>query len=196
MKPKCLLCLALVLSGSLFNFTNIARCADESSALKVMIDLGAAYAAQGRNIEPPTLHLRDHQDHQFYVVLENISSKPLFLYKVNGEIRYLAFEITTDDGKTVIVRPVFPADSAVIVEDFQIDPGEVMVVKVNYYPGSPATLRPSLYGFPFPIAGQSKKVTIRAVLETEPAGAVAGHEVWSGKAVSKPHEVILKNDSL
>ena len=35
-----------------------------------------------------------------------------------------------------------------------------MVVKVNYYPGSPATLRPSLYGFPFPIAGQSKKVTV------------------------------------
>ena len=59
-------------------------------------------------MEPPTLHRHDHQENQFYVVLENISSKPLFLYKVNGEMRYLTFEITTDDGKTVIVRRMFP----------------------------------------------------------------------------------------
>ncbi|HXR07013.1 MAG TPA: hypothetical protein VN765_06760 [Candidatus Acidoferrum sp.] len=164
-----------------------------------MIDLGAPYAGdagQGRKIEPPTLHLRDHQDHQFYVVLENISSKPIFLYKENGEIRYLSFEITADVGKTVIARRVpYYVDSAYVVEDFQIDPGEVMVVGVNYYPASTPTF-PLHYEWPFPIGGQSKKVTIRAVLETEPAGAVAGHEVWSGKAVSKPYEVILKNDSL
>jgi hypothetical protein len=46
MKPKVPLCLALVLSGAFFNFPIIARGADESSALKVMIDLGAAYAVQ------------------------------------------------------------------------------------------------------------------------------------------------------
>jgi hypothetical protein len=34
------------LSGAFFNFPIIARGADESSALKVMIDLGAAYAVQ------------------------------------------------------------------------------------------------------------------------------------------------------
>lgn len=195
-KPKILLGLVLVLSGA-----NIVGCADEPSALKVMIDLGAPYAGdagQGRKIEPPALHLRANQAHPFYVVLENISSKP-----ISDEILDLTFEITADDGKTVIARPV----AAYMIEQaFQIDPGEVMVAKVNYFAAnfhvaSPSTSEPIVPGefpfeFPFPIAGQSKKVTIRAVLKNEPAGASAGRNLWWGKATSKPYDVILTNDSL
>lgn len=37
-----------------------------------------------------------------------------------------------DDGKRVLARQNRPADSAHFVQDFQINPGEVMVVGVNH----------------------------------------------------------------
>lgn len=66
-----------------------------------------------------------------------------------------------------------PVAAYMRVQAFQIDPGEVMVEKVNYstadfHVASPSTSEPIVpdefpFEFPFPIAGQSKKVTIRAL---------------------------------
>jgi hypothetical protein len=196
MKSKLLLCLALVLSGVLPGCRNLAQCADTSSGIKIMIDAHASYYPETHRMEPPTLHLVAHQGHQFYVILENTSATPLYLTKENGEILYLCFEITTDDGQTIIARQVPPASSAHIVEESQIDPGQVMVVKVNYHTSSPSPFQSLIYPFPFPPSGQARKVTIRAVLEAKPAGGFArGSSAWSGKAASKPYHVILKNDS-
>ena len=79
MKPKLLLCLALVLSGGLFSFANIARCADGPFGLKVTLDIPEYYSWDGKTAFPRTLRNRDKDAHFFIVLEKGASSQILFI---------------------------------------------------------------------------------------------------------------------
>lgn len=182
-----LLCFALVLSGGLFQFASVAHGADEPPAIKVMIDI-PAFGQNGKITQQPTLGNRYPNDDHFYVVIENISSKPAFLKTGNSEILGLSFEVTTNDGKKITINRLAKPTAKYVFGELAVLPGQV-------------TVQPIYYGrdwenFPFPDnPGQPKKVVLRALLsesppkESEAKDTLKGH--WTGKVVSEPHEIFL-----
>jgi hypothetical protein len=188
MKPKILLCLALVLSGVLCGCCNLARCAGQSSAIKVAIDIPEIWTAD-KLARPRTLGNRTPDAH-FFVIIENTSSKPLLITRGNGRIIDLYFIITGADGKTTVVRQMHPAYSAYVNDEVRLAPGQPNVAEICYVRAGDG------YAFPFPAGGQSRKVTIRAVLELKPFEGAAKAAIWTGKVVSEPYEVVLENDAL
>lgn len=196
MKPKLLLCLALVLSGGLFNFANTARCADASSALKVTIDIPELWR-DGKLAYPRTLQNRYPSAH-FFIVMENVSSKPIFLRGENW-IYDLSFEITDKAGKTTTIHHVVEMDSGKIPAALRLEPGETAVGEINYalvkY-GQPAEWEK----FPFPhnphMTEQARSVTIRAVFAQSSSADTVNSGYSAGKEVSKPFEVILLDNAL
>ena len=189
MKTKLILYSALILSGSLFNFANTARCADESPALKVMLDI-PAYGWGGKAVVPQALANRNPNDEHFHIVIENISSNTVFLVTGNGAIETLAIEITLDNGKTITVHRELRDASKYVTRELAIPPGQ-------------ATVQDIYYGrdwekFPFPENSQPPRtVTMRAVLSVPPLSkedATHGYfkGCWTGEAISEPCQVNLE----
>jgi hypothetical protein len=113
-----------------------------------------------------------------------------------GLIGNLSFEITGDDGKTETVWPMIPAASANVTMIQKLDAGQVTVLEIGYTTNNPNNWFLH-YPFPFPKHGQSRQVTIRAVFKQDPfLDAVAKVNCWQGRVVSKPCEVVLKDDAL
>jgi hypothetical protein len=192
MKSKLLLGLALVLSGGFFNVANIARCADEPSAIKVIIDI-PEFGWDGKITGQRTLENRYPNYDHFYVVIENISAKPVFLAEGNGVMGGLSFEITTVGNTNIVVnrRPLLAAKY--VAGEFSLSPGQATVVEIVY--------GRDWERFPFPqdshYADQKSTVTIRAVLEVKPAiGSATLKGYWTGKVISEPYEVVLVNNAL
>ena len=188
MKNKLLL-LTLVLGG-LFGLTVCVRGADD---IKVMIDIPQVDIARDRwntDHKPVWMRALSRSDPYpgpgCFVVVENCSSRPLVFFgssEEGGQLGKLSFQATGSDGRTTVVKPVFPAATAVVPEIQKLDAGQAMVLE--FHPGP--------FGFPFPEHGDTEKVTLRAVFEQEPFSFAAGKaerdEAWIGKAVSEPIEV-------
>jgi hypothetical protein len=190
MKPKFILCLALVLSGGLLNFVNIVHGAGEPSALKVMIDIPEI--CQNGKFAPPQLENRYPNYDHFFVVVENISSNSICIPNEDDVKRVLHFEITSGDGKMTTLYRLPLAHAKYVSYDLRLAPGE-------------ATVREIYYGrdwdkFPFPhdphLTEQTNKVTIRAVFEQKPLKDAMPPATWVGRIVSEPYEVILEDDAL
>ena len=188
MKPKLLLGLALVLSGGLFNFANIARCADAPSAIKVMIDI-PEFGWDGKITGQRSLENRYPNYDRFYVVIENISAKPVFLAAGNGVIGGLSFEITTVDNTSIVVHRLPQPAEKYVAGEIALAPGQATVMEIVY--------GRDWEKFPFPQdshhADQESKVTIRAVFEVKFA---FGKGSWTGKVISEPYEVVLENNAI
>jgi hypothetical protein len=192
MKPKLLLGLALVLSGGLFNFATTARCADDPSAIKVMIDI-PEFRWDGKSTGQRSLENRYPNHDHFYVVIENVSAKPVFLAEGNGVIDGLYFEITTAGNTNIVVHRLPQPASKYVAGEIAIAPGQAAVMDIVY--------GRDWEKFPFPQdshhADQKSKVTIRAVLEVKPAmGNTTLKGCWTGKVISEPYEVVLENNAL
>jgi hypothetical protein len=191
MKPKILLCLALVLSGSLFNFANTAWCADESPAIKVMIDI-PEICRDGKLAFPRTLGNQNPISACFFVVIENTSSNSIIIPNEDDMNRVLHFEITTDDGKATASYRTPQIHTRYFPHDLRLAPGTVAVCEI-YYGHDWET-------FPFPHdphhTGQIRKVTLRAVFEQKPFKDTIAPAAWIGKVVSQPCEVLLEDDAL
>lgn len=191
MNSKLILCFALVLSGSLFNFAHTAWCADESPAIKVMIDIPEIYR-DGKLDFPRTLGNRYPNFAHFFVVIENTSSNSIIIPDEDDWNRVLHFEITTDDGKATTSYRTPQAREKYSPYDLRLAPGTVAVREI-YYGRDWET-------FPFPHdphqTGQTRKVTLRAVFEQKPFKDTIRPAPWIGKVVSPPCEVLLDDNAV
>jgi hypothetical protein len=187
MKPKLIICLALVLSGGLFGCSSISRQVSEPSALKVMVDI-PEHSWNGKPAFPRSL-LNRYKDAHFFVVLENASSQILFLRGMNNEIGDLSFEITDADGRKIVVHRSDMDQTKNVSREWRLMPGQATVQEIYY--------DRDWEKFPFPDSdGQSRKVTIRAVFEQRPLKDAMPPAIWAGRIVSEQHEVVLENDAL
>ena len=196
MKPKIILCLALILSGVFPGFCNMAYCADRSPSIKITIDIPEIWI-DGVKPYPRTLS-NANPDDSFVVLIENISSKPLLLLRENGHLLDLWFEVVGEDGKTTVINQNNPVPTAVVNDDLRIEPGKTAGVVIRYVSENSGTWSYREWGkyyFPFPTSyyWENRKVTIRAVLKTAyPESEATKLGIWTGKAVSEPCEVILR----
>jgi hypothetical protein len=190
MKPKIILCLTLVLSGGRPGGSDVAQCADASSAVKIKIDI-PELSRDDRSAFPRFLENRNPSRDHFFVVIENTSSKPIFIPNLPEMYRWLHFEITTADGKTIIVNPIPHEYAKYVRYDLRLGPGEVAVREIYYCDGR------DWEKFPFPDDAQrantARKVTLRAVFERSVSTNSQFLGCWTGKAVSEPYEVLLKD---
>jgi len=184
MKTKIILIFALVLGG-LSGLTSSARGADD---IKIMLDI-PSYGWDGTVTQPPELQNRYPGYDHFYVIIENVSDKTIFLAEGNGEINGLSFEIVTANHKTVIMRRV-QTFTKYVTGEFAVPPGQAKVEEV-YYNRDWTT-------FPFPqnttVTDNKTMVSIRAVLAN--AGQDYFKGCWTGKAVSEPYQVTLLNNAI
>ena len=189
-KTKFLLCLALVPCG-LFCLTGKAQSTND---VKIMMDI-PSFGWNGQVSRPAELQNRYPASDHFYVVIENISDKTIFLTEGNGEISGLSFEIVAADHKTVMVHRLQQQFQKHVVGEFAVPPGQAKVEEI-YYNLDWGT-------FPFPqntnITDNKTLVSLRAVLEVKPSTNAEQRYLkgcWTGKAVSVPFEVTLLNDAI
>lgn len=184
MKRRFILGLALIV-GCLSGLSNDARGAAD---IKIMFDI-PGYGWNGQVSQPPQLQNRYPGYDHFYVIIENVSDKTIFLAEGNGEINGLSFEVTTANHKTVIVRKpqVF---TKYVIGEFAVPPGQAKVEEI-YYNRDWAT-----FSFPQNTKETNSKtnVSLRAVLEVKPENYLKG--CWTGKTVSDPYDVTLLNNEI
>src|ERR1700722_926379 len=155
--------------------TNVGRVQDDSSkVLKVTFDIpqeyvpwpGQPFGARGLDDDP-----RDGLDGEahFHVLIENISSKPIYLYREGNSTgcRTLSLEIIKANGKKVRLCNEQDEWTANMIIVQRLNPGESQVREV-YYATNEAYLaiehhsKPAWHSwgtFPF---GAFEKVTLRA----------------------------------
>ena len=189
MQPKIIiLCLLLLVTAN-----SMSQGADQSSGLKVMIDIPEICDVTGSPVSPRTLssdisdpHFRQH----FNVALENVSSQTIVLDRVNGIFLQLYFEVTDKDNKTTEVPQSVGAFAATHSDAVRLSPGQTTVVEIYRVWGNEVNLSGNFeecpWYFPFPERGQSRTVKIRAVFDAERLGTQGDQGSWRGKAVSNP----------
>ncbi|MGH7975399.1 MAG: hypothetical protein ACREDS_06570 [Limisphaerales bacterium] len=156
-----------------------------------MIDI-PEYGWDGKISTQRILENRDPDHDHFYVVIENVSSKPVFLSEVNGEIHGLSFEITTDDGKKIMVHRGVQTREKTTFRELAIPPGQVSVREIYYgldWGPFPFPKKPHTGSRPGKVT-----VTIRAAFEEKPPKSVTEMDYWSGRAVSEPYTVVLEDN--
>ncbi|HEY3760348.1 MAG TPA: discoidin domain-containing protein [Verrucomicrobiae bacterium] len=190
MNLKLLLTLTLVLAG-----LSDSGCL-AASDIKIMMDI-PAYGWDGKVSEPPWLENRYPGSDHFYVIVENVSDKTIFLAEGNDEILGLSFEIVTADHKTITISRSPQVYTKYVVNEVAVPPGQATVEEI-YYDRDWGT-------FPFPqnikVTNTKTRVFLRAVLEfatTANTDAAPGYlkGCWTGKAVSEPCEVALLNNAI
>jgi hypothetical protein len=202
MKPKIILCLALisaaVILGLCYSYTYLsAFLADygpnyNPSALEVTMEIPAIQLpGQTR----PTLNTLYNQqardpDAHFDVKIKNVSSQPVFIWDASTlEADYaLSFEITEAYIWTFKVEKRLMVNTA--GNPFALHllaPGETQVREI-YYVGN--------WDPPFPFdANRDKTVTLRAVFEQKHTDLPVGAKIWTGRVVSEPCEVVLRKEA-
>lgn len=157
----------------------------------IRISLAIPQLCNGENGTPalPRFLPVRYGNERFPVVIENVSNKPLQVWAEGNSIgdATLTFEITGPDGKTTVVRPIARGYSKNILRTQRLLPGEHSVREINYHAGSP-----QWEGFPSLADGKPYKVTVRAVLTQTPIPDNKNPELWVGKAVSAPQEVVFE----
>jgi hypothetical protein len=164
-------------------YSPAARCADQPSAIRMAIDI-PLWTNQGL----PELK-NDGGGSRFFVVIENISPKPIILSYYTISCLYL--EITDDKGKTTNVEPL-TAGAGGAAPPFgygvKLSPKEMTVVEIDFG-------KSENYDIPFPPNGKSSKVTIRAVMEEgldkDSMAKLAKEGYWFGKAGTESRKVTL-----
>lgn len=195
MKTNIILRLAFVLAV-LLKIAGTARCADTSPALKVMIDIPEIWRdgklVVPRTLQNPYLDLKNNPwGGHFYVVVKNISSKPLvFQYSSNEGL--FGFELSSEGGQTIFIPPQDWPSAATGFFHPQVAPGALMVFEIFYGGGM------NQLGFPFPQdrkkANKPRTMIIRAVFERKGFPGPPA-DVWAGRVVSEPYKVVFLNDA-
>src|ERR1044071_4579368 len=189
MKPKLLLCLALVLSGGLFGCSTAKPDADAANPLSLSIALlgspfnSSIYADINTNFHLP-------------VVITNNSKKPQNVLMENSSWGWpaLSFELTDEKGNTYLIR----RNSAVALTDngpayWILKPDEHYVRDVCFaeiYQG-----QNSWWGFPEKLsAGGYTKFTMKAIFEVVLEEATRGEPLWHGRIESPPVVCEIRDD--
>jgi hypothetical protein len=123
------------------------------------------------------------------VVIENVSDKPVQVWAEGNSMgdETLTFEVTGPDGKTIVVRPIGKDYAKNILRTERLLPGEKCVRDVSYN-----STPPQWEGFPSPAVGRPYKATLRAILTQAPVANNKNSELWAGKAVSPPQDVVFE----
>src|ERR1700733_8068790 len=111
MKSKIISCFALMTSCVVLGFCNLAHCADESPSIKVTIDIPQIWV-NGVKPYPRTLNNAD-PNASFVVLIENLSQKPLLLFRENGHLVDLYFELVDEGGKITVINQMNPVPTAI-----------------------------------------------------------------------------------
>jgi hypothetical protein len=180
----------MLVSVGLSGLAGVARAADETPTIKVMLDIPTV-GWNGKTNGSPALDTRYPGSQHFYVVLENVSAKPVFLAEGNDEIFGLSFEITTSDNRKITVHHRQEEYTKYVEGEFVVPPGQAKVVEI-YYERDWET-------FPFPQPGNransATEVTIRALYEMKPPTENMAQNplgrCWTGKVASDPLKIDL-----
>jgi hypothetical protein len=190
MKSRIVLCFAVVLSG-LFIVTDRGKCAEAPSGLTVMIDIPEIWK-DGKVVIPRSLGNRYPAQDHFFVVIQNTSPGPIVIRDEDDVNRALHFEVTTPEGKTIVLYRRGREYSKYVENEIRLAPGEVTVREIYYERDWDA--------FPFPHdpkeSDTTRTVTMRAVFEEKPLKAAGLSGCWTGRAVSHPYEVVLEDDAV
>jgi hypothetical protein len=116
----------------------------------------------------------------FHVVLENLSQKPVRIWRAGNSRSHAAlhFELTDTAGKTrAIRRRAVPfLQNAPVWQE--LSPGDMLVIDV-YFAGD------EWEAFPLPAKGKQATIKLRAIYSVAPDQAAQKHGVWTG-SVSSP----------
>jgi hypothetical protein len=130
MKSRILLCFAVVLSG-LFIVTDRGKCAEAPSGLTVMIDIPEIWK-DGKVVIPRSLGNRYPARDHFFVVIQNTSPEPIVIRDEDDVNRALHFEVTTPEGKTIVLYRTGRNYSKYVENEIRLAPGEVTVREIYY----------------------------------------------------------------
>jgi hypothetical protein len=188
MKTKFILGLVLILGG-IGAIIWLQTRSSPAPALKVMIDIPEIYR-DGKLSFPRTLENRYPKYDHFFVVIQNISPKPVIIPDEDDMNRLLRFEITTDDGKTATLYRNMLEHAKYFPYDLRLAPGAVAVREIYY--------GRDWEPFPFPHdphrALSTRKVTLRAIFEQKAAKDTVRASTWTGSVVAPPCEVVLEDN--
>lgn len=124
---------------------------------------------------------------EFHVVLTNISSEPVRLWKEWCSWGYfnLTFELEFDDEKPVPVEKTERGWDKNFPDFVEIPPGEHFVL--------PVRLTADVWKFDFVKRGgaEPRRARLRAVYAVEPDDQSRAHGVWTGRVESHAIEVML-----
>ena len=175
-----------------------------SPALKVSIAIPQIWWAN--NDRPVQRSLLNQQsDAHFQVVIENVSSTPVFLTNEGNSEGWgtLSFEVVLPNGKVMKIDRQMIDWSANVLTFDKLEPGDCMTREIYF-----ATDKQYYYAtkhsrpleqewtpnFPFPDGGHDITVTLRAIFEQKlPDGAENKWGEWIGRVVSPDYQIVLSN---
>jgi hypothetical protein len=167
---KRIFCLAV---AAVLGSAHFGRCADAPQPIKAMLDIR------------PTIRILYPNEEHFFVVMENVSSKPVYLQTVNGEMDWVSFEITDERGEKFVIHTTPRIRTKTTLSDILVDPGEATVLEVYFM------RQQDWQPFPLPEFPRSRKLRIRAVCDIP--SSFRHHESWSGQLASHWYEVTIEN---
>ena len=147
--------------------------AEESQQIKVVLDIRQ------------TIRILYPSQEHFFVVIENVSSKPVYLATMNGVMHWVSFEITDENGEKTVVHRAVELTSKTVDYDVPVAPGEASVLEVYFM------RQRDWEAFPLPKFPLSRKWKIRAICDI-PA-SFRHPSSWTGKVVSGWYEVTVEN---
>lgn len=122
---------------------------------------------------------------EFYVVLTNISEESQAVWQDWNSWGYqnISFELTTSDGRKVIVSRRQEAFTRNFPSRFLIEPGEHQVYAVRLdkrWETHPSLPKPN-----------EMPITLRAIYEVHPTPEAAQYKVWTGRVESRTYSFAL-----
>jgi hypothetical protein len=186
MKPKLLLCLALVLSGGLFTGCSTAKPhSDAANPLSLSIAL----------LDPPynpDIYVSINTNCFFHVLITNNSKQPQNLLQEGSSWGWetMSFELTDENGNKYLIHrtPAGWTDNAPV--HWILKPGEHYVRDICFaqiYQG-----RNSWVGFPKQLTvGGNLKVKMMAIFEVTIDKGAYGEPLWHGRIESPPVTCII-----
>jgi hypothetical protein len=180
MKPKLILCLALVLSGGLFGCSTTKPNSDAANPLSLSI----ALLDSPNN---PEIYVSINTNCHFHVVITNNSKQPQNLLQEGSSWGWetMSFELTDEKGKKYLIHrtPAVWTDNAPVY--WILKPGEHYVRDICFaqiYQG-----QDSWTGFPNELTnGGNLKVKMKAIFQVAIDKGFDSAPLWHGRIESQP----------
>jgi hypothetical protein len=133
-----------------------------------------------------SIEMANNKPRDFYVVLTNVSSEPQAVWEYWNSWGYqtISFELTTVEGKKVLVSRRQEGFTRNFPSTFLIEPGEHQVYAVRL--DERWTTHPSL-----PKTAETA-ITLKAIYEVAPTPESAQYKVWTGRVESRNYNFNLR----
>ena len=175
MKPKLILCLALVLCGGLLGCSTnstMTRYAVGDSPISIAVAVLAQNGERRIEYRDPTAH--------FHVIVSNASDKPKRIWREWCSWGYygLTFEFTDEQGKKWVAKKKPQVWTRNFPDWWTLAAHESLVIDVYF--GDLETWQ----DFPLPENG-SQTVTMQAIFDFKPDDEARKDGIWTGRIASK-----------